>query len=87
MKWHKGPPPHVGWWLTRYRTSGGRYVHEFWRWWNGWLYSLGVEGEETVDEAAECARWPCFGPEDGIEWSDYYPPNARVPRVDPSKEK
>ncbi|WP_295537896.1 hypothetical protein [uncultured Pseudacidovorax sp.] len=26
------------------------------------------------------------GSTDGIEWSDYWPENARVPRIDPRKE-
>ncbi len=77
--WHQGPPPHVGWW----NASITRDVNA-WRWWSGSAWSMPVRHSASRDWAAKMAkiRRPRLC---GVEWSDYYPENARVPRVDPRK--
>ena len=75
--WHKGPPPHVGWWNASNTQNG-----DAWRWWNGIEWSdlvFSIQGCEIAGfmaSEADVERLP-------IEWTDYYPDNARVPRVKP----
>ena len=76
--WKKGPPPHVGWWNAS--TCKNLSV---WRWWNGRCWSGFALDHATPKEAATIAArrsggWPAL-----IEWTDYWPENARVPRVKP----
>lgn len=76
-KWHKGPPPHVGWW----NASNCRLNH-VWRWWDGKLWSRMVKDSCTAGYAGECAG--IHIPNDGvILWTDYWPAKARVPRTKP----
>lgn len=77
--WHKGPPPHVGWW-----NAGTSMDHQVWRWWNGSAWSMPVH-ERAFAEIAQLFAddpWPDHLQE-SIKWTDYWPENARVPRVDP----
>lgn len=76
--WHKGPPPHVGWW----NASVGR-VSGVWRWWNGEYWSMHATSRAKAIDAAQQAAQKSINGQEKIEWSDYYPENARVPRVDP----
>lgn len=74
--WHKGPPPHIGWWnASTYRSD------RTWRWWDGSLWSRSAAPGKSAKEAARLARNP--SPVSGIEWTDYWPENARVPRIAP----
>ena len=74
-KWQKGPPPHIGWWLT---DSG-------WRWWDGIYFSSAVNVQQTPEragwEALRMDAWPF-----PLNWCDYWPENARVPRIDPRRK-
>ena len=79
-KWHKGPPPHIGWWNA---SSIG--YHEIWRWWDGKRWSQPASDHHLAEKAAYKAQRQTSNA--GIEWTHYYPANARVPRVDPSKSK
>lgn len=77
-KWHSGPPPHVGWWNASVLRS-----RVMWRWWDGMRWSAPAHFMYSPSNVARAAACPVeLG--DHIEWSDYYPPDARVPRVDPS---
>jgi hypothetical protein len=76
--WHSGPPPHIGWW----NANNGR-AENAWRWWDGARWSEGVMSTDNAWFAASCAETPIGNPHDIIEWSDYWPENARVPRVAP----
>lgn len=70
-KWNKGPPPHVGWW----NVGNG-----WWSWWDGKGWSL------EVYESAKpgtVANWALEKVPVMREWSGYYPPGARVPRINP----
>lgn len=75
--WHKGPPPHIGWW----NASNGRYFIA-WRWWNGKQWSVAAYPDYALRDIARVARKPNAN-QKLIEWTDYYPENARVPRVAP----
>lgn len=75
-KWNKGLPPHVGWWnASRCRAQ------DCWRWWDGkqWSFPAPLGRERGV---AERARQKA-GNQARIEWTDFYPEGARVPRVAP----
>lgn len=77
--WHKGPPPHPGWWVASF--SKDRIC---WRWWNGAKWSFPAYRSFTAQEAAIKAIRCEYGTKD-IEWTHYYPKDARVPRIDPRK--
>lgn len=80
-KFHKGPPPFPGWWWTDTR---GFFCD--WRWWDGKQWGIGCcenEGPTTLLRAA--LNRTCT-PSHAIQWSDYWPANARVPRINPNKE-
>ncbi|WP_353191375.1 hypothetical protein [Pandoraea pnomenusa] len=79
--WHKGPPPHVGWWNASLYQS-----LDVWRWWDGEQWSSEAYDDEDEQMAEFWARLPS-GSQDLIEWTDYWPENARVPRVDPNEVK
>lgn len=74
--WHGGPPPHVGWW-----KASSLYGVMVWRWWDGHQWSIPASPLYSAKEAAEVA----YVPTDisGVEWTDYWPEGARVPRVAP----
>lgn len=75
-KWHKGPPPHIGWWNASVNRDGG-----IWRWWTGRRWSLPASSRCSAKEAAGEARLPATA--SGIQWTDYWPEDARVPRIAP----
>lgn len=80
--WHKGPPPHVGWWNARVLSFSG---DDKWGWWDGARWSVFAAEKLSADAAAECAK-KVGGDKGGtghVEWTDYWPENARVPRIDP----
>lgn len=80
MKWHKGPPPHVGWWNASHWRN-----EDVWRWWDGQQWSDDATPFYTPQEAAHCAKRPALSWHNAspIEWSDYWPAGARVLRVEP----
>lgn len=77
-KWRIGAPPHVGWWLARQGmgTAG-------WRWWDGRVWSVPSPRSNDAKEAAALAQFAADRSE-SIVWCADYPPDARVPRVDPA---
>lgn len=76
-KWHKGPPPHVGWWNASVNRDP-----ESWRWWDGLEWSMAAfpEDEERVAAREAFAKTTTNSL---IEWTTYWPKNARVPRIKP----
>ncbi len=80
--WHKGPPPHVGWWNASFSRQPWS-----WRWWDGVTWSSVATFDESGAEAAKVAAKKedvAFTSFKAIEWCDFYPTNARVPRTDPA---
>ena len=82
-KWHKGPPPYVGWWNVRLTSDP---ESPYWGWFDGEWWSVFALFHNSAKSAADCAseQGGC-GPKD-VEWTKYYPKNARVPRIDPRKK-
>lgn len=76
--WHKGPPPHVGWW------NASRYGHlANWMWWNGSEWSCSVGECADAKRAGQISALKNPYQDGSIVWTDYWPENARVPRIDP----
>jgi hypothetical protein len=76
-----GAPPHVGWWFTQVKAA--TYVQE-WRWFDGEVWSTGVSGFDGIEAARLSAKCESLYEVHELEWSTYYPENARVPRLDPT---
>ncbi len=76
--WHTGPPPHIGWW----EASAVRAKNK-WRWWNGEYWSLYCVAEDDLDAVAKFSEQKSFLMSHEIYWTDYWPENARVPRMKP----
>lgn len=83
-KFYSGPPPFPGWFLSRPVPCDGSCAG--WRFFDGEMWSGQVDEGQSAKEAANVARWfRWLWHVHEIEWSEYYPRNARVPRVDPRK--
>ena len=78
--WHKGPPPHVGWWNARVIAAR---APDCWGWWNGKYWSCFASSRDSARFAAIQGSERGGGKVCDIEWTDYYPENARVPRIAP----
>ena len=81
--WHSGAPPHVGWWRTdpgakKLLPNGRSVALEVWRWWDGvfWSVAHGPSVVRVITDRTEVSN---------IMWCDYYPENARVPRINPNE--
>lgn len=75
--WNSGPPPHIGWWNASISS-----VLDRWRWWDGTNWSVANSSGWGLCLDVESPEDQCR-----IKWTDYWPENARVPRVDPSDPK
>lgn len=75
--WHKGPPPHIGWWQASYCKDKVP-----WRWWDGERWGGTAYASYSPLMAGSTAHRET--PLSSIEWNDYWPENARVPRLDPT---
>lgn len=77
--WHKGPPPHIGWW----NASLGR-GSQAWRWWDGKKWSIPANPSMSPQTAVKRAKYKSHDEvQRSIEWTDYWPENARVERKAP----
>lgn len=76
--WHKGPPLFTGWW-----NASEDKDDEIWRWWDGKNWSEPAIPYTSADTAAYQAGRPNWR-QHRIQWTDYWPENARVPRLDPT---
>lgn len=74
--WNKGAPPHVGWWLAKDRLP---LVGNEWRFFDGVAWSIFCRERE---DGSDGERYSDFNINE-IEWSWYWPENARVARVNP----
>jgi hypothetical protein len=52
-KWHRGPPPSIGWWPASVRKNVGIF-----RWWNGRIWSSPTGADFTTAEALAQALHP-----------------------------
>ncbi len=77
-EWHSGPPPYVGWW----NAGTGRHP-DLWRWWDGARWSQHVHADHDAEEAGLLAMGATA--DTGIQWTYYWPENARVARAHPDE--
>lgn len=63
-KWHKGPPPSVGWWPASTQRDPAIL-----RWWNGSLWSGPVHDSNSAEEAGALGKLRDLYQSD-IEWTD-----------------
>jgi len=80
-KWNKGFPPHTGWWNASINRS-----EIVWRWFDASTQQWGQPCSKyaSPDALMRAASTPVPKYESfNIEWTDYWPENARVPRIDP----
>lgn len=79
--WFMGPPPHIGWWVaSRDRNKLS------WRWWDGMQWSAAAWPDwdpASAGEIGSIVASPCIQAE--VEWTHYYPADARVPRRTPEE--
>lgn len=73
--WHKGPPPFPGWWNASVQQD-----EDAWRWWDGKRWSWLAFSWHPAKEAAYAAVHESM--DTPISGTDYWPENARVPRLD-----
>lgn len=79
LEWHRGPPPHVGWW----NASKVRDVIA-WRWWSGTAWSVPAYPEYSMQNVWRMSRRRLSQTEQrDIEWTWHWPENARVERIAP----
>lgn len=78
--WHSGPPPHIGWW-----NASNRQDPTAWRWWDGSCWSLACRPDVSIEGVKFLSKRKARLHDPTIQWTDYYPENARVPRTDPRK--
>lgn len=76
--WHKGPAPHIGSWNANSIRS-----EIIWRWRDGTRWRLPAGFNYAQQVAAIRARTLLVST--NIEWTNYWPENARVPRVNPDE--
>ena len=65
-RWHKGPPPSIGWWPTRHYEQ---ILTADYRWWDGEVWSWPAFAHESATKAAHWAAKKELGRND-IEWTD-----------------
>lgn len=84
--WHEGPPPFPGWWNATDLAEEHREAPplEFWRWWNGEHWSRVAFDDDRIADVVAAADAPHEHPLP-VAWCDYWPENARVPRVNPNE--
>jgi len=65
-RWHKGPPPSLGWWPTKHYHNRDSATY---RWWDGEVWSWPTFMHESADKAA---RWAAKKEtlHVDIEWTD-----------------
>jgi hypothetical protein len=79
--WLNGAPPHVGWW-----NASVNAVESAWRWWDGHSWSFPCNPSDNIEAVLrKSAKYVSYknGGVDSIQWTYYWPANARVARVAP----
>lgn len=75
MEWKTTNPHHVGWWLCR---------GDWWRWWDGKVWSFGAKSGCAESTLQGAYRTPAVN--QVIEWCDFWPEDALVPRLSTNPE-
>lgn len=64
-KWHKGPPPSIGWW-----PAGITKQIDLLRWWNGEYWSVPVWCRSDERDAGRSAAYYADSGQDKIRWTE-----------------
>ena len=64
-KWHKGPPPSIGWWPASIQKDAGSL-----RWWDGECWSNAAEEKSSAWGVYLAATTRAFSRQTDIEWTD-----------------
>lgn len=75
IEWEHRHPTNQGWWRVR---NDQRTNLELYSWWNGEVWSHTFSPHEDIPDTL-----PTYPPGVRLGWCDYWPLNARVPRIDP----
>lgn len=80
--WHKGAPPHVGWWAVH--ASWGN-LGDFHAWWDGkmWSYQTCAHDEDCSYSTDHLGSYEAGVRGNWSKWSWTWPEHARVARVNP----
>ena len=76
--WKNGPPPHIGWW-----NASSVMDDRAWRWWNGEYWSMRACPANSREQVKIPAKTRSRITNEIMQWTDYWPENARVPRFAP----
>lgn len=78
-EWHRGQPPHVGWW-----NASVINMRNSWRWWDGKAWSDAAFHCFSEAEANHLAKIKVHkAVQAKIMWTYDWPEGARVPRINP----
>jgi hypothetical protein len=65
-KWHKGPPPSIGWW-----PASVQHDRKVLRWWNGEYWSIAAYPKYTAQAAANMAKHRFYeSDKEPIKWTE-----------------
>jgi hypothetical protein len=65
-KWHKGPPPSIGWWPASVVRDANIL-----RWWNGWCWSAAAEEKSSQwGVIVAASKRENLSLQTEIEWTD-----------------
>ena len=64
-KWHKGPPPEIGWWPASLCEN-----NKLLRWWDGEFWSIGAFSFLSAEQAGHVAKIKCVEGSRGILWTE-----------------
>ena len=76
-EWHSGPPPSVGWWPASANDIPQEGVY---RWFDGDMWGSPAYPEQSAEDAADCAAFPCRRP-DEVKWKhrpDNWPERSKT---------
>lgn len=78
--WRYGIPRHIGFWMT---AAEGNESTQAWRWWDGSYWSMAIDPSASIEMVSTLARRKTIFKGINFVYSNYWPKNARVPRIDP----
>ena len=64
-KWHKGPPPEIGWWPASKRKDDQAI-----RWWNGEFWSISLTPDRSAEYAGTIATIGSIVATSDILWTE-----------------
>lgn len=80
VKWHKKPPPHIGWWNTAISCTKRDSHKKVWRWWNGKYWSAPALPNNSMAIVKYAATIKSLTPTEKLYWNNYWPDSAPTHR-------